>query len=366
MPLSSQAPTKIKYSTHSSFYSELKTKVDQYFRERGIRKTGNWKLYLKAVFFVPTALVIYVLLLGAGLPASISILLCVLLGLILAGAGFNIMHDAVHGCYSRKKWVNKTFALTLNALGGNAYIYKRKHFIHHNYTNIDGIDDDIAKTPLMRQCVSQKWVPAHRYQHWYSILIYAISGLAWITLLDFTKYITRRIHVTPMQKMTVSDHLIFWIGKILYVFFYIALPIYVVGASNWLVGFLCMNVPMGITLAIVFQLAHVIENTEFEKAGAVGQRIGDDWAVHQLKATANFATNNKFLNWYVGGLNFQIEHHLFPKISHIHYPAISKIVQKACEEYNVFYNSYPTFSLAVVAHFRLMKNLGKKPDDHSL
>jgi linoleoyl-CoA desaturase len=359
---SPQPTIRIKYDKESSFYSQLKTRVDQYFAEKRNKRSGNWRLYLKGAFFISSSLAIYIVLLAVPLPPVIGVLLCIMLGIVLAGLGFNIMHDAVHNCYTSKRWINRLLSLTLNALGGNAYIYKRKHIIHHNYPNIDGLDDDIAKSPLMRQCVCQKWVPAHKYQHFYCLPIYCVSGLAWITILDFTKYISGKIYVTPMQKMSTGEHLIFWTGKILYVFFYIALPIYIVGSSQWLVGFLAMNFTMGLILAIVFQLAHVIEKTEFESAGVNMKLKGDDWAVHQLKSTANFATTNKLLNWYVGGLNFQIEHHLFPKISHIHYPAISKIVRRTCREHNLFYNTYPTLYLAIEAHFRLLKTLGRKPD----
>jgi linoleoyl-CoA desaturase len=274
-----------------------------------------------------------------------------------------MMHDACHGSYSSKKWVNEMVGYSLNALGGNAFIWKFKHnILHHTYTNVDGIDDDIAKSPLMRHCSTQKWVPAHRFQHIYVVLVYCITSLAWVFIMDFNKYFKQKILVTPLQKMSAKEHIIFWASKVLYLFFYIALPVALVGWGPWAIGFVCMHVTMGLALALVFQLAHVVEDVEFEAAiGMDHKMIENEWAIHQVKTTANFAPRNWFVNWYVGGLNYQIEHHLFARISHVHYPAISKIVQDTCRQFNIPYNSFPTMSKSLVSHFRMMKQLGRKP-----
>ncbi|MDJ1505480.1 acyl-CoA desaturase [Cytophagaceae bacterium BD1B2-1] len=291
-----------------------------------------------------------------------GIALSALLGFVLASIGFNVMHDACHGSYSSKKWVNDLLGLTLNALGGNAFIWKFKHnIVHHTYTNVDGVDDDIAKSPLMRQCQTQTWVPAHRFQHFYVFLVYAISSFAWIFLMDFNKYFKQKVFTTPLQKMDRNEHIIFWVSKVLYAIFYIAVPVYLVGWQAWAIGFAFMHITMGLTLAVVFQLAHVVEHTEFEFAGIEPLQIENEWAVHQIRTTANFARGNKIISWFVGGLNYQVEHHLFPRISHIHYPAISHIVKATCEEYNLPYHEFSTMSGALVSHVRMMKELGKQP-----
>jgi linoleoyl-CoA desaturase len=253
--------------------------------------------------------------------------------------------------------------LTLNALGGNSFIWKHKHnILHHTYPNVDGIDDDIAKTPFIRMCSSQQWVPMHRVQHIYTPLLYGISSMIWILFQDFEKYFKRKIHNTDLQPMTTSDHVVFWISKLLYLFFYIALPILLTGWQQWLTFFLSMHIGLGFTLAIVFQLAHVVEETEFVAAPLQETTvIENEWAIHQLKTTSNFSPNSKMVSWFVGGLNYQVEHHLFPRISHIHYPALSKIVKEKCEEFNVPYNCIPTLNGAVKSHFRFIKSLGKKP-----
>ncbi len=345
------------------FYTTLKANVDQYLREHNIKPTGNLELYTKSLVLIPSAIAVYILLLTVSMPIGISLLLCALEGFILASIGFNVMHDACHGSYSSKKWLNDVMGLSLNALGGNAFIWKFKHnIIHHTYTNVDGVDDDIAKSPLMRQCASQKWVPAHRFQHIYVVLVYAISSFAWVAMMDFNKYFSRKVFTTPLQKMSVKEHVVFWLSKLLYVIFYVVIPVKVVGWQSWAIGFACMHVTLGLTLALIFQLAHVVENATFEAAAGMEHKvIENEWAIHQVMTTANFAPKSKFINWYVGGLNYQVEHHLFPRISHVHYPAISVIVEKTCKEFNLPYNTYPTFMQSLASHFRMMRQLGKKP-----
>jgi linoleoyl-CoA desaturase len=367
---------KITFNNKSnSFYSSVKSAVDQYFTAHRIKKTGNWKLYAKTWILVPAALLIYGGLMfffrrtgpfstdPSLLPAIVGIGCCCVLGLALASIGFNVMHDACHGSYSTRNWVNEFMGLSLNALGGNAFIWKFKHnIIHHTYTNVDGIDDDIAKSPLMRQCPSQKWMPAHRFQHIYVVLVYAISSVAWVSMMDFNKYFKRKIVSTPLQKMNSKEHIIFWLSKALYAVFYILIPAYFVGWRTWAIGFASMQVIMGLVLALVFQLAHVVEHAEFVHIEPNDtMKLEEEWAIHQVKTTANFAPRNKVISWFVGGLNFQVEHHLFPRISHVHYPAISEIVKKTCREFGIAYHEFPTMTRAIGSHFRMMRQLGRRP-----
>jgi linoleoyl-CoA desaturase len=355
---------KISFNNkNNSFYQDIKSSVENYFSRNQVKKTGNWKLYIKSLTLVPAAIGLYLFLLFAHLAIIPGILISGLLGFVLASIGFNIMHDACHGSYSRKPWINNIMGLSLNMLGGNAFIWKFKHnIIHHTYTNIDGIDDDIAKSPVMRQCESQKWVKAHRFQHIYVVILYAISSFAWVSMMDFSKYFKQKIHNTSLQKMDISEHIIFWLSKAMYVIFYIAVPVHFVGWQAWAIGFTCMHITLGLTLALVFQLAHVVEHAEFVFApGIEPQKIEEEWAIHQVRTTANFAPRNKIVSWFVGGLNFQIEHHLFPKVSHVHYPAIAPIVREVCNKHDVHYNEFKTMGSAVASHFRMMKSLGVKP-----
>ena len=276
---------------NNQFYQSLKIEVDQYFDTKQIKKTGDWRLYIKTITLVGAAVAIYSSLLFFKLNALPALFLCALLGYIFACIGFSVMHDANHGSYSTKPWLNDTLGLTANALGASSFFWKQKHnIIHHTYTNVDGIDDDIAKSPIIRQCDTQKWVPAHKIQHLYLLPIYALSSIFWLFFMDFTKYFTRKIYTTDAWKMTSKNHIIFWITKIFYFTFYMIIPAIVWGFGPWLLGFMVLHVVMGITLSLVFQLAHVVENTEFENVALdETKHVETAWAEHEVRTTSNFA-----------------------------------------------------------------------------
>ncbi len=354
---------KITFDNRNNlFYQSLKASVDEYFTENKIKKTGDWRLYIKTLVLIGSAIAIYSSLMLLHPPTIVALLLCALLGYNFACIGFSVMHDANHGSYSTKQWINDGLGLSANALGASSFFWKQKHnIIHHTYTNVDGIDDDIAKSPIIRQCESQKWVPAHKVQHLYLVPIYALSSIFWLFFMDFTKYFTHKIYTTEAWKMNTKSHIIFWVTKVLYVTFYMVLPAIVWGIGPWLAGFFVLHAVMGLTLSLVFQLAHVVENTEFETVALdETKHLETAWAEHELKTSSNFAMGNKVVSWFVGGLNYQIEHHLFPKVSHVHYPAISKIVMEKCKEFNLPYNKYDTLSQALASHFRIMKSLGEQ------
>ncbi|WP_462254133.1 fatty acid desaturase family protein [Ferruginibacter sp.] len=356
--------SKITFSNRNNeFYQSLKVSVDEYFEKNKIKKTGDWRLFSKTIILIGAAITMYCLLMFVNMSVLPALLLCAALGFVFSSIGFSVMHDANHGSYSTKPMLNDLLGLSANALGASSFFWKQKHnIIHHTYTNVDGIDDDIAKSPIIRQCESQKWVPAHKVQHLYLLPVYALSSIFWLFFMDFTKYFTRKIYTTEAWKMTAKNKAIFWATKIGYLTFYIVLPIVKWGFLPWLGGFLLLHAVMGLTLSLVFQLAHVVENTEFETIALdETKHIETAWAEHQIRTTANFAMGNKVISWFVGGLNYQIEHHLFPRVSHVHYPAISKIVMQKCSEYNLPYNKYDTMWEALGSHFRVMKFLGKRP-----
>ena len=353
--------SKVTFNNKNSiFYDSVKASVEQYFSKNNISTTGNFKLYLKALVLIPSAIALYVTVVFFPVHPALNVFLWGVFGFTLACIGFNVMHDACHGSYSSKKWINYMMGLSLNCLGGNSFIWKVKHnIIHHTYPNVDGVDDDIAKWPIIRQCESQKHMRIHKYQHFYLFLVYGLSSFLWIFLTDFIKYFSRKITGTPINKMETQEHVIFWLSKFFYVFVYIVLPVYFAGVIPWLLGFTAMHLVKGFTLAIVFQLAHVVEDTHFVDANHTSLKVEQEWAIHQMKTTANFATKNKIISWFTGGLNFQVEHHLFPKVSHVHYPAISKLLQEACERFNVPYICYPTLTSAIASHYRFMRQLGR-------
>lgn len=351
-----------KFSNVSqSFHAELKRRINDYFGQAGKSTTGNYSLFLKASILIVSFLFIYIHLIFYTPATWLALVECVVLGGLTAAIGFNIMHDGMHGSFSRYKWLNNLAGLTLNFLGANNFMWRSKHnIIHHTYTNIDGIDDDIEARPFLRLCETQKYYKVHRFQHWYFWAAYSLLYLWWVFVTDYKKYFLKRIGPVPLKKMAISDHISFWAFKLLHAGLFIALPIYMVGFTPWLIGFLVYGLFAGFVLSIVFQLAHTVEHTHFFQAKTDTGKMEDEWAIHQLKTTANFATRNKFICWWVGGLNFQIEHHLFPKISHIHYPAISKIIKKACADFGIPYIEYPKMRLAIASHVSHLKHLSRK------
>ncbi|MFZ1688714.1 MAG: acyl-CoA desaturase [Flavobacteriales bacterium] len=342
------------------FQETLKARIDAYFAEHQVKPTGNTALHVKTAVLLPSAMALYIVLLAVTMPGWLSIVLAGLLGLTLALIGFNVMHDACHGSYSSKPWLNELMGLTANCLGGNAFMWKMKHnVVHHTFTNVDGMDDDIQLQPLLRQSNNQKRYWIHRLQHIYSFLLYSGTSLLMVTAADYRKYFTRRIQSVPLPRMSTKEHVIFWSSKALYMFFYCALPIMVLGWLPWLVGFFVMHACMGMAFAIVFQVAHVVEDTHFEVA-RTDKKIEQEWATHQVLTTANFAMRSKLISWLAGGLNFQIEHHLFPRISHVHYPQLAPIVQQVCLEHGIRYMHYRTMGGAIASHYRFLRNLGRK------
>jgi linoleoyl-CoA desaturase len=350
-----------KFSTvKHSFHAELKKRINQYFQQTGKKSTGGIALSMKAIILMLVFTALYIHLVFFTPPVFWAVLECVLFACAIAAIGFNVMHDGAHGSFSKYKWVNELAAYSLNVLGGSSFMWNMKHnVIHHAYTNIDGIDDDIDIQPWMRMSTTQPKYGFHKYQHRYFWVLYAMLYVLWVFVLDFQKYFKQRVGSMPLKKMSFYDHVVFWGFKLLYVFLFIVLPIYLLGVVSWLVGFLVTTLVAGFIISIVFQLAHTVEHTQFPMPDAETGRLDDEWAIHQLKTTANFAPRNKVISWLVGGLNFQIEHHLFPKISHIHYPAISKIIKQTCAEYNVPYIEYPKMRHAVASHVAFLKQMGR-------
>ena len=341
-----------------SFQLELKKRVDAYFNDKDIKMTGNWKLYLKTVIIGLTFIGIYTWLVFFTPHVIIALALCMLLGLNVAAIGFNVMHDGAHGSYAKSGFINQLAASTFDALGASSFMWKVKHnVIHHTYTNIEGFDDDIDIKPWMRMTLSQKKHFFHRFQHIYFILLYALLFVFWIGFQDFKKYFSGKVGTMEIKQMTWKEHVAFWASKVSFLFLFILIPIYTTGFLTYLIGFLVFSSTTGIIISIVFQLAHTVEEVDFPEPNDLN-KMEDEWAIHQVKTTSNFATKSKIITWFAGGLNFQIEHHLFPRISHIHYPALSKIVRKTSEEFGIKYNEFPKMRQAIFAHILLLRKMG--------
>ncbi len=351
-----------KFSNIShSFHSELKAKISEYFLEVGRSTTGNYQLFIKAVILMLGFVFIYIHLVFFTPALPWQILESVLLGCLVAAIGFNVMHDGAHGSFSKYKWVNQLAAFSLNVLGGNSFMWNMKHnVIHHAFTNIDGVDDDIDIQPWLRMSSTQKKYKMHRYQHLYFWILYSLLYIFWVFILDYQKYFRGKIGAMPVKQMRLGDHFVFWGFKLVHLFLFVGLPIYMAGFESWLVSFLIFTLVAGFVLSLVFQLAHTVEHTSFPVVNSQTGKMEDEWAIHQLKTTADFATRNKVVTWLVGGLNFQIEHHLFPKISHVHYPALHSIIKKICEQHGIQYIEFKNVRFAIASHVTFLKQMGRQ------
>lgn len=358
------APVQFSKEHNTEFYKTLKSRVNAYFKENNISKTANAAMVFKTFALLALFLVPYGFLYQQELPKFAYFTMWVIMGFGMAGVGLSVMHDANHGAYSRKEWVNTLVSNVMIILGGSARNWRIQHnVLHHTYTNVTDHDEDIDPPLFMlRFSPHSKHYAIHKFQHLYAWFFYGMMTLFWYLTKDYQQaYRYKKKGLIQAQGVTFGQHMfriIFF--KLLYTLLLLFLPIYFGGAS-WLtnvIGFLIMQFICGLILAMIFQPAHIVPTSTFPMPNNSGV-VEADWAVSQLYNTANFAPKSRLFSWYVGGLNYQVEHHLFPSICHIHYKHISKIVEQTATEFHLPYHSYQTFIAALSEHTKMLKNLGK-------
>jgi len=359
--------TTLKFSRKdpANFFRTLNSRVNNYFKENNIRRTGNWQLWIKTIVMFCIFLVPYFLILTIEMPGWLQILFTVFMGIGMAGVGMNVMHDGNHGAFSNKTWINDLMGSSIYILAGNVYNWKVQHnVLHHTYTNVHGHDEDLDAGRILRFTKHAEWKWYHKFQHYYSVLLYGLLTINWAITTDFLqmkRYMKRKLAYGKLPNPFVNWSTLV-LSKIIYLTMWIILPMLILDLSWWkiLIGFFVMHYTAGLILSVVFQLAHVMEEAEMpipEKDGS----LKNTWAIHQLKTTVNFSPKNKLINWFTGGLNHQVEHHIFPNISHIHYGKIAEIVKKTAKEFNLPYNEYKTTRKAIIAHFSYLRLMGMKP-----
>lgn len=355
---------KVKFTNlnKSTFYATLRQRVDTHFEEQNLSIHANGAMWFKAIFFLGTFIALYFMILLGDFSPMLKLGMAILLGVFGAFVGFNICHDAIHKAFSSKPYVNKAFSFLFSLIGASAYVWSICHnIVHHTYTNIAGHDEDIDVAPgLIRFCESEPVNKIQRYQHFYAFGLYSLAMLSWVFRKDYKKFFQTKIGCQVANHPRIEYFNLFFF-KFLYYFLFIILPFIILDFTWWqfLTGFLAMQFAQGLVLGLVFQLAHVVEGTSFPNPDDKGN-IEEAWAAHQMMTTANFAVDSKIASFLCGGLNRQVEHHLFPKICHIHYPAIGKIVKATAAEFNLPYIESPTFSSALASHYRMLRKLGKE------
>lgn len=344
------------------FTATLRKNVNAYFKENGISTKGNSRMLLKSIVMFAAYFAPFVLMLTLPVGGWIVFPLSVLMGIGMAGIGMGVMHDAAHGSFSSKSWVNKLFTTSMYFIGGNTFNWKVQHNImHHTYTNIEGFDEDIEPKGSLRLNTQSPLKKVHRFQHIYAFFLYCLMTLSrtfgeFFQLARYNKSgVTKQQGHSPAKEMT---RLV--LVKIAYMAVIIGLPLLLTNFSWWIIvlGFVTMHVVAGLLMSTVFQMAHLVEVANQPIPDSEGV-IHNEWAIHELETTANFARKSRFFAWLIGGLNYQIEHHLFPNISHVHYKAISPIVERTAREFGVPYNENRTFFSAIGSHVRMLKALGR-------
>ncbi|TCD12140.1 acyl-CoA desaturase [Pedobacter frigidisoli] len=356
-----KSKAKFPCSTGTSFYGEVRKRVQMSFKEQDLSTHANKAMWFKAILFLTIFVGLYFSILFVFQGTLVLILMAILLGVTSAFIGFNICHDAIHGSFSSSKSVNSSLSFIFHMVGANPYVWNITHnVVHHTYTNIPGHDEDIEVAPgLIRIAEKDELKPYQRFQQWYAFPLYSLASLSWIFRKDYKKFFQASVGACQNKHPKIEYFNLFFY-KFLYYFLFLAVPILTISIPWWhvIIGFIVLHLAQGLTMGLVFQLAHVVEGTIFPSPNQHGN-MEEAWAEHQMRTTANFATHCPFAAFFLGGLNRQIEHHLFPKICHIHYGKISKIVKQTALEYNIPYHESPTFFTALKSHFLILKKMGQ-------
>ncbi len=354
-----------KFSNHTgiNFTKELKESVNQYFAKKNISKSGDHRIVIKSAVMLSMFLVPLIIL-NTGLIASVPLLFVLYLisGLGMAGIGMSVMHDALHGSFSNKKSINKLMGWSIYLIGASPTVWKIQHnVLHHTYTNIDEADDDLNVPGVLRFSPDQNRYWVHKFQFVYAWVLYSLMTLIWVTTRDFTRlhrYSKLGLVKSSKEYNRILMSAIFW--KVFYFSYALALPLVMVPLAWWIivVAFFCMHFITGMILSVIFQMGHIMPSSDFPQPDENGL-IGQNWSIHQLATTCNFAPKNKLLSWYIGGLNYQIEHHLMPHVCHVHYKEISKIVKQTAEKYGIPYHTKSTLTAALRSHTDMLYHLGR-------
>lgn len=350
----------LKFQSTSDFQSEVRKRVRAYLKEQGKSGLADYRFYLKAVANLAMYLIPFILFLTGYQSFLWTTILWAITGIGMAGVGMNLMHDALHNTVTKYEWVNRKLGAVLYMLAGNSYTWKVQHNVkHHTHTNLDGHDDDIETGNMFRFHPSQPLKKAHKYQHLYAPFAYALMTWKWYLEKDFKQVVN--YNKSELFKARDQSLGMVWtkliVGKLFHAAVFYLLPM-LLGAPWYMVlwGNMMMHIMGGLILSFTFQLAHVVDKAEFPTEEEAAK---DSILEHQLKTTANFSTRNPLVTWYTGGLNFQVEHHLFPTINHVHYPKIAKIVRKTAKEFQLPYNEYRSVFGALRGHFRHLYMMGR-------
>lgn len=347
---------RVRFPARSPFHADLRRRAAEYFEGSGRSRHGGWAMGAKSAAMLAWLAASWALLMFAHLRAWEAALLAVSVGLAMAGVGFSVMHDANHGGASSSAWVNRIMSFTIDLMGASSYLWRLKHnVLHHTYPNISGLDPDLESgSPFLRLAPWQPRRARHRFQHLYVWFLYGLFPLQWWFIDDFRELATGRIGTRQFPPPRGRALFTALAGKVLFVSWAFVLPELLHPGWALLPLWGLAIFTLGNVLAGVFQLAHCVGDAEFH--GSPG--AATDWAEHQISTTVDFAPANPLLTWYLGGLNFQVEHHLFPRVCHLHYPALARMVEATCRAHGVRYRCQPSLGGALASNWRWLRKMG--------
>lgn len=351
------------------FVTVLKARVNHYFDELQLSQKADRFMYLKSLVLMGIVALNYAAILSISGPFAV-IGLYILLGLTISVGTMNISHDALHGAYTSNSFSNRLLGFVMDLLSGpSSFYWKKGHTIdHHTYTNIADHDADLKVPIILRLCPDAPYRTFHRFQHLYAPILYSLNFFHWIYISDLKRIYQAIVHRKTLVKQpgykqpSVKELILMVTFKLTHLCLLILVPIALLPVPWWqvVVGYFAFLFTAGLTLTIIFQLAHIVEHVDFPMPDDAG-KIENSFAKHQLATTSNFAMQNKLVTFLIGGLNFQIEHHLFPQICHTHLHKIAPIVQATAEEFGLAYHYNSSFCSAVKSHFKTLKTLGHTP-----
>lgn len=352
----------VRYPPAGDFHTELRRRVAARFEAVGLSTRDDPAMYRKTAVLLLWHFASWAALVFLAQTWWQALLLAISCGAAAAGIGMDVMHDANHGGYSRHTGLNRALAYTLDLLGGSSYIWTWKHnVLHHTYPNLAGLDADIAMAPLARMAPQQRRNGAHRFQHLYMWGLYGFLAIKWHFIDDYQNLITGRIGSQRYPRPRGWDLVGLLGGKAFFYLYVLVLPLLLHKVSAVLLCYFAASFTLSVILAVTFQMAHCVSQAEFPEQPRAGEHMPMGWAEHQLHTTVDFAPRSRVLTWYLGGLNFQIEHHLFPKVCHVHYPALAPIVEGTCRDFGVPYRVNRTLGDALASHLRWLRQMGAPP-----
>jgi linoleoyl-CoA desaturase len=351
---------RVSFASGGEFIRATRADVAAYLAHRPTRIGALARLYVKAGVAIGLVFGAWaVLLVGAPRPL-LAVPLVLLLGAGMFLTALCVQHDANHGAFfGRRRYDHLAGWVSDVVLGFSSYAWRIRHNVaHHTYTNVDGHDMDITQVPLLRLVPGQRRRPWHRLQYLYIWPLYALMALRLQTYGDVVVFVRRRIGPTPVHLPRAWDLAGLIAGKAIFVAWAIALPMLVYPWWEVLAVYIILLLGLSLSMVVVFQLAHCVEDAAHPTADEL-RAERPEWAVHELETTVNFCPGNRLLTWAVGGLNFQIEHHLFPRLPHTHYPAIAQIVRRNAARFGLPYTCQPSLYAALRSHVRHVRELSR-------